>query len=32
MFRAAAHWSITFLTLPSIWLTSITRIPAFAAR
>src|SRR5437773_3830933 len=32
MFGAAAHRSITFLTLPSIWFTSMTRIPAFAAK
>jgi spermidine dehydrogenase len=28
---AAADRSITFLTLPSIWFTSMTRMPAFAA-
>jgi len=31
-FGAAAHRSITFLTLPSIWFTSMTRIPTFAAK
>lgn len=32
MLGAAAHRSTTFRTLPSIWLTSMTRIPALAAR
>jgi hypothetical protein len=32
MFGAAAHLSITILTLPSIWFTSITLILAFAAK
>jgi hypothetical protein len=32
IFGAVAHWSITFLTCPSIWLTSMTRIQLLPLR